>query len=853
MALVTSPPVAMRHAADDAVVQFQRRLAQESNDRDNAKIMLHRLKTAVDFSRQRLQGLLVRPAGLGSDDGSFLQRARDLVRDMDADVRADALDGSATHRLGAIVGAAPVVSPTKGKSYDVLRQSLEETQRRCENLNTDMVHQAEANSELVETLGTAKDTNRRLLEQIRQQHNEIAKMTQQRVADEEKADQITRMHECDRDAARQEAQRQVISVRDANAERHNQVYQQLTDKLRYVKARSEIMLQDVARLSRELEERRADAGNLVNTVKAHLQTAERDLSTQCDAPRKLHEQWKQASEDSIADLNARLASEREARHADGQSWGYKYANVGVDKEDVQARTTRELDQFTSRLQALERSLQSERQAWSEDRASLEVQAEEYLQQRNSRKSELDKLQRSIVTMESGFSATTSESAGLEETLVELKRQIRESNDALSAALSGNEHLRDQMEEQRAHLQDCNERDLNDCRAAYEQRISDTQVAHEADIAMAAKQLDAMEIDLRAQDEEYSKLKAQSEAVADECAVFDREVAMWRTQCDAAKSSREVQEKELVNSKRCYHESRLKLQAGTDQMTGHTSACDGEIKTLIAEVHDLRRTTTARETERTTRLEASRHMLKEKEDTLNDLRSRLRDASAEHARIGGEASGLRERMLDMHMSLEQNMSAQSRQLEDERRRMSETLNTQRRAAQDVRDEFYRERDTVAQELRRVHDDSRSKLAGVERERTRIQEISRADIGQASQLVSQHQHQARIFEHDLARVHTLLAESESNLSWVRQEQQSQEREAMVALRQLEEDVRAVSSAVEVARREEAQLTVQIESLRQRGEQERSNLRRSLGDLGSANTLKGSANVTSLMARHVPMTAR
>ena len=30
-------------------------------------------------------------------------------------------------------------SPVKAKSYDVLRQSLEEAQRRCESLNNDMV------------------------------------------------------------------------------------------------------------------------------------------------------------------------------------------------------------------------------------------------------------------------------------------------------------------------------------------------------------------------------------------------------------------------------------------------------------------------------------------------------------------------------------------------------------------------------------------------------------------------------------------------------------------------------------------------------------------------------------------
>ena len=39
---------------------------------------------------------------------------------------------------------------------------------------------------------------------------------------------------------------------------------------------------------------------------------------------------------------------------------------------------------------------------------------------------------------------------------EFRRQIRESDDALAAAVSGNEHLRDQMEEQRRRFQEKNE-------------------------------------------------------------------------------------------------------------------------------------------------------------------------------------------------------------------------------------------------------------------------------------------------------------------------------------------------------------------------------------------------------------
>merc|ERR1719506_3615671 len=92
-------------------------------------------------------------------------------------------------------------SPTR--SYEVLRQSLHETQKRCESLNGDMVRQAEANEELVQTLNTVKDANKRLLEQIRYQTDEITQLTQQRVIDEEKMENMSRKHRSEEEMWRQ--------------------------------------------------------------------------------------------------------------------------------------------------------------------------------------------------------------------------------------------------------------------------------------------------------------------------------------------------------------------------------------------------------------------------------------------------------------------------------------------------------------------------------------------------------------------------------------------------------------------------------------------------------------------------
>jgi len=837
MASAVSPQTGRLHAGDEAAMQLQRRFAQESGDRDAAKLTLHRLKTAVDFYRQRLQGLVARSAAPGAgDEESLVHRVRDLVKDMDSEVRGTLNDSSLVRAsiqvagpFGSSLSASP--PPQKGKSYEVLRQSLEEAQRRCESLNSDMVHQSEANEELVETLNTVKDQNKRHLEQIRQQNAEVANLTQQRVSDEERMDQMTRKHESEREVIRQDTQRQVLMVRESHTENYNQAHSRLTDKLRYVQARSEMLHQDTVRLIREMQERKGDAAALQSAVQGHLQAADRDLILQCEAPRKRHELWKQGTEDTICDLNLKLKAEREARADEGLSWAQKHGMAGSEKEDSQACMTRELTQLKTQLQALQRTLAGERQSWLEDRAGLERQADDSFQQQNSRKMALDQLQRDIVSIETAISAAKSEIDSFEHVAVELKSRVRESDDALAAAVSGNEHLRDQMEEQRQRFQEKNETDLSDCRADFEQKIADERVTHEADAVMTSKQIEAMDHEIRNHDEELQKLVNQASTIGDECTSFARDTTMWRSQFDSAKVGREALEKEFGEAKRIFQGQRLKLQAGIDQMANESAALEDEVKLMAVELHSMKRDATSRETQSATHQASAVTALKDTQETAVELQHRLKDVQDVRARICGEANYTRERMAEVQLALERNLDSQGKSWDDERRRINEQLDSERRAAEQAHEEFSRERDTTHDQLRRVADDSRAKLAGVEKERARLQESSTENITQGKQVVSQLQAHVKALEHDLNRVHALCAESEANSAWIRQEQQNLERDASRDTRSFEEEVRAIGTSLEIAKRDEAALTQQTQVHKQRNEQDNAQLRRALDGAGGS----------------------
>jgi len=839
----SSALVSIRAPADEVTSQLQRRLVQEAGERDAAKLTLQRLKGVVEITRQRFQMLLVPPApgvspGRGGDDQNTAQRGREVMRELETEVRNISLG---VHGASALAPG----SPAKGSSYEVLRHSLATEQKRCESLNLDMVNQSEANDELVEALSTVKDANKRLLEQIRAQTSEISQLTQHRVGDEARMDQMSRRHEADRETVRQEAQKQVLAARGAGHDRHNQAYQQLSDKLRYVKTRGELMRQDTKKLQTDMQARRDDMAALVDFMQSQMLSAERDLASQCSVLPQLHERRQTATEDSIGDLELRLTAEREIRHTDGLTWSQKHGAVATNKEGTEAHMTRDVAQLSTHLQACERQAVAARNSWSEERAGLERQADDFPLQRAQRQATLEQLGRDTITLDSACSAAKSDSGGLEQIIIELRRQSRESDDALAAAVSGNEHLREQLDEQRSRFQDKNEADLADCRAGFEQKLTEMRLGAEADMVMVSKQVEAMEHDFQSQDEEVDRLTVHNETVRAECGNLDRDSTTWRSQYDSATTTRDVSEKKLQEEKQVFQHERLKLQAESELNSSQISAFEEEIRQTSASLQEFRRSASTRETEHTTRQAAAEGLLKVLQEMLNDCHLRVREVLGIQKRVVTDDLENRERCHEMQMLLERNVDNQNRLQEQESRRLTEVVTNERRSGDQMRNDFERERDSGGETLRRMHDESRSKVAGAERERLRLEEICRSDIGQAGQAYAQWHRKQEVLERDLTRVHALFAESESNLTWVLQERDHEDRETGLSARLIEDEVRTLTAALELAQRDEKTLTQQIDAQRQRNEEERRQMQRNLETSG--------VKVSSPSRRNPPLTAR
>jgi len=809
---------------DEVVQQLQRKLGEENGKREAATLTLNRLKRTVDFYRQGL--LELRHSGM--NEMGAIQRARDLVRALES----EAHEASIMDR----VDAAPLSNRGSGsppRSYDVLRQSLDETQRRCESLNVDMVHQAEANEELVETLGVVKDANKRLLEQIRFQTDEISQLTQERVSDEERMEVMTRQHQREHEAARQDAQRRILSVKEAGQEQYNAVHRQLTDKLRYVLTRLEILNQDVRRQREEHRDLRKDMGNVVDAMQANLKSIEKDAASQSDALLKRHSHHKAGVSNSILGIEKKLASERDIRQNESLAWGHKHGSLAADKEDVQARMTRDISQLAPQAQALQRTDALERQAWQEERERLERQCEDQRQVRTARQETLTQLQRDVVRLESSLAAAQADCRGLEQTVTEHRRQIRDSDDALAAAVSGNEHLREQMEEQRRRFQEKNEYDLSDSRTQLEQKLVDNRLLHDSDSTLASRQLQSMEDTIREQDEQLRKLKSQTDAASQECDAYEKETENWRKQHDTLRVARQNHERELVESRESFSSDKLRLQASNDQHTSEATALEDEIRRTNEHLDEFRRVASSRATEGATRLEAAEAKLKDSQEELAELSRRHADVSDAHVRIGADTASAGAQKLEVLASLERNLESKKRIAHEEQRRLADALGAERRATEDMKATFERERQKTMETLKKAHEDTHLKLTMAENERSRVEGVCSRDLDDTRERVAVQQQAIDSLESDLQRMRNMLAESEGNLIWVRQEGDREEREGSWNEQGIREEIRNTTALLEKFSREDSDLTRQSRDLERRNNEDQQRLDKELEDVKQKQT--------------------
>lgn len=828
---------------------LQRRLGAEVADREACQFAVIRIRRSVGFFRQQLQAM----TESCSTFDPMMRQLRELAEALEEEVRSAAAGAgalvdlgplSSSPSLGAIDGSrssalrGPATSPNRG-SYELMRQSLQDAQRRCENLNAELLKQTEVNGELVSSIRAARDETRRLTEQVRQQSEAVAVLSQQRAIAEGRLDDLRKRHRLEEDLREQDAQRRLTSVQEGADARCLELQRQM----RATRARVEKVWLDFGRLRAEHVDQKQVAGALLEAMRQVTHQTERRIMQRLEAFMKRQLELQLSSSDTAHDFEVRVLAEHEMRINEVASWSQRHALLAAENDDLKARLIRDVSQLASQLQALERSREEERRKSSEQRAQLHQQAEGFAQRCTELEASNEQLQFGLVRNEAKRVAFEQEHREGIEVIAGLRSQLRDSEEALSTTVSGKDALREQVEllkeqltaaiDERRRLTDLGDAAVASCRDTYERRL--TLSIEEGRIELAC-----MGERLRIAEAELERNRTWGAAAAEDAALLRRDFESAKVEVQDARSVRERLELELERSRQKFHDGQALLLSAVARLEQQHACFEGEAQATVerleqqrdsfegeAQIMQVRLFETSREWADREAHQAA--LAKALEARISDRDALVEEFDRKLSKVSAEVIAHQQRATELQETLNrvsQDATRDRLRLEEERRRLEDAVTNQALTSRENQQQYERWRESHMVSLRETQEVAAVRAALLDK----TQHGLCSELDEARRSLAVASERLEETEQDLRAARQMLSESQSNAGLAMQERERGEREVSNLRLQFQE----VSSALQTAMRNEVMLTQKLEDASVRYTQERHGYERerdelrTLGDL-------------------------
>jgi len=415
--------------------QLRRQIAQATSEKESAKIELEALKRTVDSHLLRLNGVL------NAGDVSY-DRLSGAIQAFDSDLRGR-LDGDATallERPGNSEG-----------TYEVLRHSLNDAQRRCQVLNGDMLRVADANEELMSTLKTLKGTNKRLVEEVQKQTEELSNLTQQRLLDTENLARLEEAFKQEQALWQQEAARCIEDEQARCNQEFTKMRDQLTSQLDECWHQAKTIAGKASQVRTQQAQLKAEVQGFSGTVTMNLKKLERELLDRISSTSRRLQNEQSKLRDVEHNLQVKLRAEKEVRENETEAWRARHKTLASELEDLIARRDREVSDLQVKIEATNSTREAEAAAFRKDRAAMHDKTEVLVKDVALLEAMMQTARRKSLQLEAHLAQAEGERDRLQATAETLRQQIRESDEALGEAVRSNEALREQMEVQRLEL------------------------------------------------------------------------------------------------------------------------------------------------------------------------------------------------------------------------------------------------------------------------------------------------------------------------------------------------------------------------------------------------------------------
>jgi len=294
------------------------------------------------------------------------------------------------------------------RSYESMRQTLQDTQKRCELMLTRVQKESEANRGLAKAREAAEETSRKLADQVNQLTEKVSEAIRQKGKAEEQLEDVQKRCQIETDLREKDFERRIATVHNEADARCAALQAGLVNKLHCMRRVLDKVKSDFSRLRADHADSRKSVVVLNEAMTQLMAQTDRSISQRMEALVKNSLEHRIASSDAARELELRVLSEQELRLKEGASWNQRLAALQRERDHLQAQLSNDTAQLGAQLEDASRRR-------AEETSQLEAQ--------------ICQLQTSLVSSESRLSEERSQNG---ETIANLKGQLAESAATLSA-------------------------------------------------------------------------------------------------------------------------------------------------------------------------------------------------------------------------------------------------------------------------------------------------------------------------------------------------------------------------------------------------------------------------------------
>lgn len=660
--------------------------------------------------------------------------------------------------LSTLGGDANFADQTQNEA---LKQTLTMNQRRCAMLNDDMLRVAENNEELMSSLKTMKSTNRRLVDQIQSQSDDIEKLTKLRLADESAIEELAQKHRSEAQRWRRELDQQLETAKKTCENEFNERRAVLAEQLRRLRKGLRAVLGSLSTLRSVQTQAAVDIRSGLGEQGEELSKLARKLVERSSGRQRSDEETLARLGDEVYGRSVRVGAEREARRREAQGCDERDLELAAENDALGERVKREAQQLRADIDAVESIQEADAQGAVQKRSGRAEQVRDIATRVARAEAMLRGKQGTVAMLKERCKQGEAEYQQLEEEIRLARISLRELDTTLDQASADKEELRWQIEARRgvAHA-----RRTSDVRGTYErlERLLVDQLACNQQVtsehATRAEELGRV---MAVQVAEVTRLQLGGQRRAAECAGLRRDCSLWRAQEELAVQLCNEVERELADGQNSWSQRIADLIQHRDAATSRQITLDEDVRRSKGGLEEFESGAQARAARARTAAAFLEAQLRETEEALASTKRALQEkvttlAAARQGADAAHSSAVVERD-----SLEAQLRRVTAEDAEERERLAAEASAERQRAVRAQEtcEGLRKQEPLA--LQEAHAEPLRLSANLEREIHDIREQHRAAMQTTDMRLQQERARVETLEGDVARAQGALDDAERRL--------------------------------------------------------------------------------------------